>query len=231
MASRTGKLVLVAISDPGFTGEMSKYEITNAQYCRFLNEALADQSILVYENRVYGFSDTGYSQPYFRTFADSHDSQIIFSEGAFEVIERDGYNMSHHPVVEVSWYGATAFCEFYGYRLPSSQEWQAVADFDGSYEYGCGPTIDPNSANYDTENPIGLLSVPYTSPVGYYPAQGYGLCDLAGNVWEWTSSASGPFRTLRSGAWTSLDIFCSVSSRSGFNPRYALSDIGFRVCR
>jgi formylglycine-generating enzyme required for sulfatase activity len=231
MASRTGKLILVAISDPGFAGEMSKYEITNAQYCQFLNEALADQSILVHDDRVYGFLDTGYSRPYFRTFSGSPDSQIIFSEGAFEVIAGDDYNMSHHPVVELSWYGATAFAAAYGYRLPSSQEWQAVADYDGSYAYGCGPTIDVNSANYDRENPIGLGRIPYTSPVGYYPSRGYGLCDLAGNVWEWTSSASGSLRVLRSGGWASQDLFCSVSSRSGFNPRYTLFDIGFRVCR
>lgn len=231
MASRTGKLILVAIADPNFEGEMSKYEITNAQYCRYLNEALVDSSISVYENRVYSSGDAGHSRPYFDTFSASSGSQIVFSEGAFEVIAQDGYNMSHHPVVEVSWYGATAFAASHGYRLPTSQEWQAVADYDGTHVYGCGTTIDANSANFDSQNPIGLLRSPYTSPVGYYPARGYGLCDLAGNVWEWTSSISSRFRLLYGGSWRDDGFFCTVDSRSAFNPSYTLSSTGFRVCR
>ncbi|NQV32485.1 MAG: SUMF1/EgtB/PvdO family nonheme iron enzyme [Phycisphaeraceae bacterium] len=231
MASRTGKLILVAIADPNFEGEMSKYEITNAQYRQYLNHALAESSISVYENRVYSSGDASHSRPYLDTFAASSGSQISFSEGAFEVTAQDGYNMSHHPVVEVSWYGATAFAKAHGYRLPTSQEWQAVADYDGSYAYGCGTTIDANTANFDHANPSGLPRAPYTSPVGYYPASGYGLCDLAGNVWEWTSSISGRFRLLHGGSWRDSGFFCTVDSRSGFNPAYTLSSTGFRLCR
>jgi formylglycine-generating enzyme required for sulfatase activity len=231
----------VSINDPGvsghegFTGEMSKYETTNDQYCQFLNAALASNQITVYtDNIVYATSDTNYSQPYFRTEAGSSYSQITYSGGTFSVRSRDGYSMANHPVVMVSWYGATAFCNYYGYRLPTEWEWQAVADYNGTYTYGCGTTISKSKANCWSDgfaNPLGLTSYPYTSPVGYYPAYGYGMCDMAGNVdeWTWTSSIQS---ILRGGSWATYDYGCAVSSRYG-DPVFFMegSSIGFRVCR
>jgi hypothetical protein len=231
----------VSINDPGvsghegFTGEMSKYETTNDQYCQFLNAALASNLITVYTNNiVYATSDTNYSQPYFRTEAGSSYSQITYAGGTFSVRSRDGYSMANHPVVMVSWYGATAFCNYYGYRLPTEWEWQAVADFNGSYTYGCGTSIDSSKANCWSDgfaNPLGLTDYPYTSPVGYYPAYGYGMCDMAGNVdeWTWTSSIQS---ILRGGSWGTYDYGCAVSSRYG-DPVFFMEGvgIGFRVCR
>jgi hypothetical protein len=231
MASRTGKIVFVTIAEPGFQGEMSKYEITNGQFCRYLNVALSEGRIAVHKNRVYGSLDKGHLEPYFKVYPASSTSQIIFSDGAFGVRTRDGYGMANHPVVEVSLYGATAFADYFGHRLPTPDEWQAAADYDGTYVYGCGEVIDPNMANYSDLNPLELTSFPYTSPIGYYPAFGYGLCDMAGNVQEWTDSVSGRFSLLVSGDWRSMDVFCTVSAKSGFTPDYTLSSIGFRVCR
>jgi len=233
-------LVWVCIDDSGvpghegFTGYMSKYETTNAQYCQYLNSALADGLITVYNDVVYAAGDTSHEEPYFDTYAADSESQISYSGGSFSVRSRDGYDMSNHPVVEVSWYGATAFCDYYGYRLPTELEWQAVADYDGSYTYGCGTTINQSKANYDYANPLGLSSYPYTSPVGYYPAYGYGMCDMAGNVREWTSSLWGPYdsyRVLRGGCWNDVGYYCAVSSPL-FTVGLASSshdDLGFRV--
>jgi formylglycine-generating enzyme required for sulfatase activity len=232
-------IVWVAIDDPGvpghegFKGEMSKYETTNAQYCRFLNKALASGEIMVYHDIVYATSDTGHSQPYFCTDAASSNSQITYSGDTFSVRSRDGYRMDNHPVVMASWYGATAFCNFYGCRLPTEWEWQAVADYDGSYTYGCGTSIDSTKANYWPNNPLGLISNPFTSPVDHYPAYGYGMCDMAGNVWEWTSSMyDASNRVIRGGGWGHDDYYCTVSYRYYGDP-YGTSyyAIGFRVCR
>ena len=82
--------------------------------------------------------------------------------------------------------------------MPTEWEWQAVADYDGSYTYGCGITISKSKANYydaGYANPLGLTSYPYTSPVGYYPAYGYGMCDMAGNANEWMADG---------GSWASF---------------------------
>ncbi len=150
-----GGMVWVYIDDPGvdghegFTGYMSKYETTNAQYCQYLNAALTDGFITVYNNNVYAVSDTTHSQGYLRLYPPECIlcSQITYSGGTFSVRTRDGHDMSTHPVVAVNWYGATAFCDYYGFRLPTEWEWQAVADYDGSYTYGCGTTIDQSKAN------------------------------------------------------------------------------------
>jgi len=236
-------LVWVFIDDPGVTGHegfigyMSKYETTNAQYCQYLNSALVHGLITVHDNVVYAVSDTARNEAYFETYLATSFSQIVYSGGTFSVRTRDGYYMGNHPVVEVSWYGATAFCDYYGYRLPTEWEWQAVADYDGSFTYGCGTTIDQSKANYDYANPLGLSDWPYTSPVGYYPAYGYGMCDMAGNVSEWTSSCyytgclGGP-RVLRGGSCRAFgDHTCTVSSRDGIEPSDTCSYYGFRVCR
>ena len=96
-------------------------------------------------------------------------------------------------------------------RLPTEWEWQAVADFNGIYNYGCGKTINQSKANYylgsgNYCNPLGLSNIPYTSPVGYYPAYGYGMCDMAGNIWEWTSTGSSGYHILRSGPEEALNL-------------------------
>jgi formylglycine-generating enzyme required for sulfatase activity len=235
----------VSINDPGvsghggFIGEMSKYETTNAQYCQFLNAAKASNQITVYNNVVYATSDTSHSHRYFYTYAADSHSQITYSGGVFSIRTREGYSMANHPVVMVNWYGATAFCNYYGYRLPTEWEWQAVADYDGSYTYGCGTTINQNKVNYWDNvyaNPLGLTSEPYTSPVGYYPAYGYGMCDMAGNVLEWTSSCyysdcSYSSRVFRGGGWGNSDYGCTVSGRGSGSPNSTSDNFGFRVCR
>ena len=228
------------ISHGGFIGEMSRYETTNAQYCQFLNAALASGDITVgVDSIVYGAdgSNSGadfVDEVYFETDVASSYSQITYSQSVFSVGSRDGYNMADHPVVEVSWYGAKAFCEYYGYRLPTEWEWQAVADHDGSFTYGCGATTDFGKANcWDNvfANPLGLSSYPYTSPVNHYSSYGYVMNDMAGNVWEWASTVSGSYRVLRGGSWISSDINCTVSFRLTSSPSGAGGDIGFRVCR
>ena len=231
-------LVWVDINDPGvpghegFNGEMSKYETTNAQYCQYLNSAMNDGLITIYNNDVYAVSDTSHRQIYFELYPGSSSvSQITYSGGVFSVRSRDGYSMANHPVVEVSWYGATAFCNYYGYRLPTEWEWQAVADYDGSYTYGCGITIDHSKANYRQSNPLNLSSEPYTSPVDYYSSYGYGMNDMAGNVWEWTSTVSGNYRVLRGGSLYLSYGSCTVSKRGTGYPYGSSDSVGFRVCR
>ena len=234
-------LVWAYIDDPGvfgyegFDGYMSRYKTTNAQYCEYLNAAYADGLITVDNDIVYATSDTGHLEPYFDTYIASTYNQITYDGSTFSVRIRDGYDMSDHPVVMVSWYGATAFCNYYGYRLPTEWEWQAAADHDGSYTYGCGTSINQSMANYFDNayaNPLGLSSFPYTSPVNHYSSYGYGLNDMAGNVWEWTNSIySDNYRVVRGGSWSRNDSYCTVTSWDHLNPSSTYSSIGFRVCR
>ncbi len=240
-------MVWVSIDDPGvsgheaFNGEMSKYETTNAQYCQFLNEALASGDITVGADNIVDGANGSNSgadfvgEVYFDTSNYTSYSQITWNGTSFSVRSRDGYDMSNHPVVEVSWYGATAFCNYYGYRLPTEWEWEAVADYDGSYTYGCGTTINFSKANYydgGYANPLNLSSYPYTSPVDYFDSYGYGMNDMAGNAWEWTSAIYiEDYRLIRGGGWHYRVHIWTVSSRSYEFPFSTSYGIGFRVCR
>jgi formylglycine-generating enzyme required for sulfatase activity len=236
-------IVWVSINDPGvpgyetFKGQMSKYETTNAQYCQFLNAALATGDITVSGNTVYGANGSNngadfVGQVYYdlagagRTANGATNggaARINYSGGVFTV--DPGYE--NHPVTYVSWYGATAFCNYYGYRLPTEWEWQAVADYNGSYTYGCGTTITNSMANYyGSTHPNG------TTAVGAFGTYGYGMCDMAGNVDEWTSSVySGETRVFRGGGWSTEAYHCTVAYRGGPPSIYAGGVLGFRVCR
>jgi sulfatase modifying factor 1 len=236
-ANYVTNILWIDINEEGFNGQMSKYETTNAQYCRYLNAAKASNRITVHtDNKVYATSDTTHSQPYFFTCDSSPDSQITYSGGIFSLRTRDNYSMADHPVVMVTWWGATAFCDYYGYRLPTEGEWEAVADFNGSYTYGCGTAINQSIANYKSPNfanPLGLTSPPYTSPVGYYPAYGYGMCDMAGNLNEWTSTISDSNRVFKGGGWNSPGAHCLISRSDGTAAPSGtmFGQLGFRVCR
>ncbi|MFH0868937.1 MAG: SUMF1/EgtB/PvdO family nonheme iron enzyme [archaeon] len=226
-----------SINDSGFSGQMNKYETTNAQYCEFLNAALVTGDITVNGNTVYGangtnggvdfagqvYYDLAGVGPTYGGVTNGGAARINYTGSSFTV---DG-GFTNHPVTYVSWYGSTAFCNYYGYRLPTESEWQAVADYDGSYSYGCGTTIDTSKANYyNSYHPNG------TTAVNGFGTYGYGMYNMAGNVFEWTSSTYyGSFRVLRGGGWYAADYCCSVVYRSSGNQNYVCCDFGFRVCR
>ncbi|MFA6176679.1 MAG: SUMF1/EgtB/PvdO family nonheme iron enzyme [Phycisphaerae bacterium] len=236
----------VSINDPGvgsgyegFNGQMSKYETTNAQYCQFLNAALAtgDIAVSIQDTYVYGangsnsgndfegqiYYDTAGSGYYYNGAVSGGAARINYSDGVFTVDS----GFENHPVTYVNWYGATAFCNYYGYRLPTEWEWQAVADYGGTYIYGCGTSINNSIANYlNSSHPDG------TTAVGLFGTYGYGLCDMAGNVWEWTDSIHpGGTYVTRGGSWEDGATYCQVANHSSGSQSYCGYYIGFRVCR
>ena len=234
----------VSIIDPGvsgheaFNGDMSKYETTNAQYCHFLNVALSFGDITVgglYDGIVYGVGGDYDGEEYYNLAAwgvpddgaDNGAAPRINWTGSIFTVDS---GFENHPVSHVSWYGAMAFVNFYGWRLPSEWEWQAVADYEGEFLYGCGTSIDNSIANY-----LGSTHPDGTTVVGSFGSFGYEMCDMAGNVWEWTSSYYPPdqnlFLAVCGGSWYTGGIYCNVSHREGFGLMVMLHDVGFRVCR
>lgn len=97
---------------------------------------------------------------------------------------REGHD--DHPINCVDWNDATAYCEWKKKRLPTEGEWEyAAAGGTENRKYSWG--------NEDPSHKNACFDTPDTCKVGSFPAGAFGLFDMCGNVWEWTSSWAGPF--------------------------------------
>lgn len=148
------------------------------------------------------------------------------------------------PTVGVSAAQAEAFAAWlssrlgYRKRLPTEAEWEAAArgGLSGIYPWGDeAPSLNGPRANYRGN---GVFDGP--SPAGSFPAgtNGYGLEDMAGNVWEWTSTPAEAALEARPGAlivkggsWMDGQLDLRVSYRKALEPIYGYADVGFRLAR
>ena len=94
------------------------------------------------------------------------------------------FNTPDQPVVGVSWYDAAAYAQWAGKRLLTEAEWEKAARGGLVFKwYPWGNEISHDRANYSGTEGVDCWE--YTAPVGSFPANGYGLYAMAGNVWEW----------------------------------------------
>jgi formylglycine-generating enzyme len=224
--------------------DMSVYEITNAQYAKYLNEALSSGEVTVASSNVEGIStypgrEYIYLSGYYSEYPDAR-CWIRYSGGTFTVdMGKDNY-----PVVWVSWYGAKAFALYYGLDLPTEAEWEYASRGGHPYQYGTNDgTISSNSANYHW----GDRSAFHPINVKNYSPNPFGLYDMAGNVGEWCSdwydnyssnnqinpigAQIGTKRVYRDGAWGQDSFRCRSAWRYGDTPTAKTSVFGFRVVR
>jgi formylglycine-generating enzyme required for sulfatase activity len=149
-----------------------------------------------------------------------------------------------HPVVNVAWDDAAAYCAWAGGRLPSEAEWEyaARAGRAGS-KYPWGDAADHEHANYQGRE--GRDAWANTAPVASFEGNGFGLHDVAGNVWEWTADwyephpsaragaapPSGTLKVLRGGSYAYPPRSMRLSNRGKFPPTQRHESFGFRCVR
>jgi len=145
----------------------------------------------------------------------------------------DNPDRLNHPMNCVDWYGADAYCKWAGGRLPTEKEWFAEAGNNKirKYPWGGREAACDYAVMNDGSDGCGLNS---SSPVCSKPAGNSvsGLCDMSGNVWEWTSTEAGKDRILRGGSWaTSKQAYLRTTSRLKDDPSFSGSHSGFRCAK
>ncbi|HEX4423410.1 MAG TPA: bifunctional serine/threonine-protein kinase/formylglycine-generating enzyme family protein [Kofleriaceae bacterium] len=231
---------------------LDKTEVTNTQFAAMLNEL---RGVLAVQE------DQDHHVPRFvhRNAATGSGDEVLYdldkTYAGIEHIPEEGYRVKPGyeslPVSQVSWYGAAAFCEWRGKRLPSEDEWEAAARGreDRPFPWGdaamrCGAVVIPNDGRLALS--AACPEKVQMSPVGS-AAQDVtpdGVHDLAGNVSEWTSTpyylgprggyASHPKpdapRTFRGGSWAQ-SYMAHPSGRSRLAPSLMGVNIGFRCAQ
>lgn len=173
--------------------------------------------------------------------------------GRNAVLDVSDEELKLFPVDSVSWEDAQAFLKKlnekdrssgYAYRLPTEAEWEYACRGGASSLEECSyhfyfdtPTNDLSSrqANFNGNRPFGKgekgpwLRRP--TRVGAYPPNKLGLCDMHGNVWQWTDTAQGPHRVLRGGSFYSDGPYCRAGPRFDNRTDTRSYDTGLRLAR
>jgi formylglycine-generating enzyme required for sulfatase activity len=202
---------------------IDRFPVTNAQYAELLNTHGASPAAGLYD-------------------FDDPDSRIHRRGSRFEA---DG-GYENHPVVEVPWSGAVAYCKWRGKRLPTEAEWEKAARGTDARRYPWGSELpDRRRAHYSAKwNETASVDA---FPAGASP---YGVREMAGNAWQWVSSAyrpypyraddgredlkPGPVRSARGGGHDSTASEITTTQRGrnlSRNPTSGHHNISFRCAR
>ncbi len=207
---------------------MGKYQVTNAQFCEFLNDkAIGSDGKFATAN--YGA----------QTMVKENKYGVTYSDGKW--MPQSGYD--NYPVVNVTWYGANEYAKWIGGSLPTEAQW----------EYACRAGSTTAYCFGDDSDSLGEYAWYYdnskrkTHPVGQKKPNAWGLYDMHGNVREWcsdwysnsygtsvvtdpTGPTTGSYRVLRGGGWGNSADYCRSASRDSNDPDGYNSSDGFRVC-
>lgn len=219
--------------------EMSKFEITNVQYAKFLKE---------------------YNSTTIKSGEFKGKEMIFETERGLKFIQEEWQPVAgfeYHPVTGVTWYGAYEFAKFYGLRLPSEAEWEyAARDKGKKNRYGNSrDTADIREINFNaffSEDSLSISGTTFleaTTGVGAFEPNLSDLFQMSGNVWEWCQdwyqsnyyhhskekNPSGPtfghYKSIRGGSFYNDANGIRATDRSFLHPESWKNDVGFRVVK
>jgi formylglycine-generating enzyme required for sulfatase activity len=229
--------------------------VTNAQFADYLNEALRAGSIEIAGDEIVGYypGDEYHGGRHEEKIAEGDWLHIPLSESGLRIESVDGSFMplpgyENRPMVHVTWFGAAAYCEFNGWRLPTEVEWEKAARGTDNRPFPWGDDIRPENANYYSSHDVfekTFGKAGDTTPVGLYNGgtydgfetvdspSPYGLYDMAGNVWQWTSDVyeRQHYRYMRGGSKANYAYNLRIWTRNNAAPEYNSPSVGFRCVR
>lgn len=237
---------------PAHTVELNSFwidetEVTVAEFEKFVKET-------GYLTEAERFGNSGVFDFKKQMWQMTESANWRQPEGANEKANRA------EPVTQVSWNDANAFAKWAGKRLPTEAEWEFAARGGlENKEYAWGDELRPHGkpvanwwqGEFPARNTIedGFLG---RAPIKSFAPNGYGLYDVAGNVWEWTAdwfdenyysqsprenpigAVSGQERVMRGGSFLCAENYCTnyrVAGRSHSSPETGLNNVGFRCVR
>jgi formylglycine-generating enzyme required for sulfatase activity len=236
--------------------ERSWYEDEQPQHTVYLDAFYIDETEVTSVQFAQFLNEQGNQEEGGVTWLDIGDENCRITESGGQYQPKTGY--SDHPVIEVSWYGARAYCQWAGKRLPTEAEWERAARGTDGLMYPWGNTFDGTKLNFADKNTSFDWSDPNwddgyagTAPVCSYPdgASPYGALDMAGNVYEWVADwyesgyyvsspesnpegpVSGDYRVIRGGSWYDIGTGVRAADRDRRPPIDSISIVGFRCAR
>lgn len=163
--------------------------------------------------------------------------QVCVAEGACRSGQDDhGWGRQTRPVINVTYDDAAAYARWLGSRwqrpcrLPREDEWERAARADRATAYWWGDEIGTDHAN--CRHCGGEWDGKMTAPVGSFPANPYGLYDMEGNVWEWTTTCADDTcqrRIAKGGAWYYIPQQAKPTARTAQSANLWSYTVGFRV--
>ena len=244
-------------SDTGLEREKPEREVV-------IQSFLIDKNLVTVEDFRSFVNESNYI-----TEAETFGNAIVYDDsvGTWQLV--DGANwqyplgklkaiaLDNHPVTQVSWNDALAYCNFCDKTLPKEVQWEYAASERGQKKnqlfYWGNDLLANNNYMCNTwasgyPNKIGFQDgFKHTSPIAYYPANSLGIYDMAGNVWEWCYNWHLPYegnsqvftdelqgKAQRGGSFLCNPNYCygfRLSARSATSPESSLFHVGFRCVK